>query len=165
MDRNDADVHARCSLLAPAERRFPYQPGTGVWAGRICPSAFANVNPGNTDVDLVRRQTQAVELRLAERLTEVMSVTMQREVPAATHRLPSKMLGNMGGGRIPVDPRDEEGVRTLQTVFQFDVTLPTHMRAAQVGGRAYVRFDHGAEPLARQWYRALRQLFLSHFHV
>ena len=117
------------------------------------------------DVDLVRRQTQAVELRLAERLAEVMPVVMQREVPAATYRLPSKALGSMGGGRIPVDPRDEEGVRTLQTVFQFDVTLPADRPVSQVGGRAYVRFDHGAEPLARQWYRALRQLFLSHFHV
>ena len=117
------------------------------------------------DVDLVRRQTQAVELRLAERLAEVMPVVMRREVPAATYRLPSKALGSMGGGRIPVDPRDEEGVRTLQTVFQFDVTLPADRPVSQVGGRAYVRFDHGAEPLARQWYRALRQLFLSHFHV
>ena len=113
----------------------------------------------------MRRQTQAVELRLAERLAEVMPVVMQREVPAATYRLPSKALGSMGGGRIPVDPRDEEGVRTLQTVFQFDVTLPGDRPVSQVGGRAYVRFDHGAEPLARQWYRALRQLFLSHFHV
>ncbi|MFQ6023534.1 MAG: PqqD family peptide modification chaperone [Acidiferrobacterales bacterium] len=117
------------------------------------------------DVDLVRRQTQVVEVRLAERMAEVMPVMVQREVPAAIHRLPSKALASTGGGRIPVDPRDEEGVRTLQTIFQFDVTLPAHVRAARVGGRAYVRFDHGGEPLARQWYRALRQLFLSHFHV
>ena len=66
---------------------------------------------------------------------------------------------------VTVDPQDEEGVHTLQTIFQFDVTLPAHVRVARVGGRAYVRFDHGGEPLAQQWYRAIRQLFLSHFNV
>jgi hypothetical protein len=25
-----------------------------------------------------------------------------------------------------------------------------------------VRFDHGAQPLARRWYRQIRQVFLQH---
>jgi hypothetical protein len=29
----------------------------------------------------------------------------------------------------------------------------------------YVRFDHGHKPLALQWYRSLRQLFLSRLDV
>jgi hypothetical protein len=29
----------------------------------------------------------------------------------------------------------------------------------------YVRFEHLSEPLAHQWYRRLRQLFLSRFDV
>jgi putative peptide zinc metalloprotease protein len=29
----------------------------------------------------------------------------------------------------------------------------------------YVRFDHGWEPLAVQWARELRQLFLARFNV
>ncbi len=33
----------------------------------------------------------------------------------------------------------------------------------RIGGRAYVRFDHGTEPLARQAYRRIRQLFLRRF--
>ena len=33
------------------------------------------------------------------------------------------------------------------------------------GGRAHVRFDHGTEPLAQQWYRSLRQLFLRQFTI
>ena len=33
------------------------------------------------------------------------------------------------------------------------------------GGRVYIRFDHGLEPLGMQWYRRIRQLFLSRFHV
>ena len=34
-----------------------------------------------------------------------------------------------------------------------------------VGGRVYVRFDHGTEPLATRWYRGLRRLFLKRFNV
>jgi putative peptide zinc metalloprotease protein len=34
-----------------------------------------------------------------------------------------------------------------------------------VGGRVHVRFDHGWAPLGLQWYRQVRQLFLSHFNV
>jgi len=34
----------------------------------------------------------------------------------------------------------------------------------RVGARAYVRFDHGAEPIAVQGYRQLRQLFLQYFN-
>jgi len=34
-----------------------------------------------------------------------------------------------------------------------------------IGARTYVRFDHGGQPLAKQWYRSLRQLFLRQFNV
>ena len=33
------------------------------------------------------------------------------------------------------------------------------------GQRVHVRFDHRPEPLAVQWYRSLRRLFLTHFNV
>ncbi len=167
---------AELVIRAPTDGKFVVPdiqdlPGRFIEQGQLVayvldhPVKTVRVVVSQADADLVRRRTHAVELRLVERLAEVMPAVLQGEVPAATNRLPSKVLGTMGGGHIPVDPRDEEGVRTLDTVFQFDVTLPAHMRAAQVGGRAYVRFDHGTEPLARKWYRALRQLFLSHFHV
>ena len=43
--------------------------------------------------------------------------------------------------------------------------LPAELTLVNAGGRAYVRFDHGAEPLGFQLYRRVRQLFLSRFHV
>lgn len=39
------------------------------------------------------------------------------------------------------------------------------MSAAHIGTRVHVLFDHGAEPLAQQWYRRLRQLFLRQLSV
>jgi putative peptide zinc metalloprotease protein len=62
-----------------------------------------------------------------------------------------------------VDPGDSEGVRTLDNVFHIELEIPTPV--PRIGGRAYVRFEHGSEPLARQTYRRLRQLFLRHFDV
>jgi putative peptide zinc metalloprotease protein len=64
---------------------------------------------------------------------------------------------------VPVDPGDSEGVRTLDNVFHIELEIPTSV--PRIGGRAYVRFDHGSEPLARQTYRRVRQLFLRHFDV
>jgi putative peptide zinc metalloprotease protein len=116
-------------------------------------------------IDLVRFHTKSVEVRLAERLTDVTPGAIRRLVPGATEQLPTTALGSEGGGQIVVDPRDPKGVTAVQKVFQVDVELPASAAYLNVGGRAYVRFDHGWQPLAVQWYLALRQLFLARFNV
>ena len=118
-----------------------------------------------SDIDLVRRRTQRVDVRLAERFAEIIPATVTRELPAALDRLPSVALGTSGGGVIPIDPTAEGGDVALQKVFQFELALPPSARVAQVGGRVFVRFDHGSEALVWQVYRAVRQMFLSKFNV
>ena len=118
-----------------------------------------------SDIDLVRRRTQRVDVRLAERFAEVIPATVTREVPAALDRLPSVALGTFGGGVIPIDPSEEGYDIALQKVFQFELALPSTARVTQVGGRVFVRFDHGSETLAWQVYRSVRQMFLSKFNV
>ena len=118
-----------------------------------------------SSIDLIRFHSRQVEVRLAERLTDVVGGVMRRVVPGASEQLPTTALGSEGGGQIVVDPRDPKGVTATQKVFQVDVELPTSSSRLNVGGRAYVRFDHGWEPLAVQWYLAVRQLFLSRFNV
>ena len=66
---------------------------------------------------------------------------------------------------IAIDPRDMSGVKTFQKIFLFDIGLPTSERFINVGGRVYVRFSHGYEPVIRRWFRGLRQVFLSKFNV
>jgi len=117
------------------------------------------------DIGLVRERTQSVQVKLAERIAETFPAFIQREVPAATDRLPSAVLSNTGGGRIATDPDDPEGLRTLDPVFQLDLQLPEQIPVAGLGGRVYVRFEHGTEPLIWQWHRRLRQLFLRRFSV
>jgi putative peptide zinc metalloprotease protein len=118
-----------------------------------------------TDIDLIRSGTQAVQVRLAERLESPMSAEVKRLVPAASEDLPSPALGSEGGGQVPLDPHDPKGQKAIRKIFQVDLELPAQQGLVNVGGRVYVRFDHGWEPLAAQWYRQGRQLFLARFNV
>jgi putative peptide zinc metalloprotease protein len=115
------------------------------------------------DIGLIRQHTSAVRLRLSERLDRPVRAQINRAVPLATDHLPSAVLGTLGGGELAVDPGDPRGVKVLQEIFQIELKLDDP--ATRLGGRAYVRFDHGSEPLAHQWYRRARQLFLRRFHV
>lgn len=117
------------------------------------------------DIDLVRYETRAVHVRLAERLDDSVPALMRRVVPGATDSLPTAALGSGGGGKLAVDLRDDRGMKALERVFQVDVELQQGARHVNVGGRAFLRFDHGRATLARQWYRRARQLFLSRFDV
>jgi putative peptide zinc metalloprotease protein len=115
------------------------------------------------DIGLVRHRTHSVSVRLAERLPAPLPARVSRQVPAAVERLPSAALGPQGGGPFAVDPEDDTGLRTLEGLFEIELALPVPVE--RLGTRVYVRFDHGNETLARQWFRRLRQLFLSRFNV
>lgn len=117
------------------------------------------------DVDLVRGGTRGVDVRLAERVDSPSSADIVRLVPGASERLPSPALGSAGGGPLAIDPGDSSGQKTLQKFFEIELKLPPEERTLNVGGRAYVRFHHGWEPIGFQWYRKARQLFLSRFNV
>jgi putative peptide zinc metalloprotease protein len=117
------------------------------------------------DIDLVRTKLRAVRLRLAENPRRTFPATVLREVPGGVDELPSLALTPAGGGEIPVDPQESSGVKSLERVFVFDVELPRDALPDTFGSRVYVRFEHAYEPLATQWYRRLRQLFLSRFDV
>jgi putative peptide zinc metalloprotease protein len=117
------------------------------------------------DVDLVRGSTRDVDVRLAERIDSPSHADVVRLVPGASERLPSPALGTGGGGPLAVDPSDSSGQKTLQKFFEIELKLPPEERTLNVGGRAYVRFHHGWEPIGFQWYRKARQLFLARFNV
>jgi putative peptide zinc metalloprotease protein len=117
------------------------------------------------DVDFVRQRTSKVKIRFPEKIDETIPAVVKREVPAATDQLPSRTLSQQGGGQIAIDPRDMMGVKAFQKIFLFDIELPEQIGLYNVGGRVYVRFDHGWEPLIWRWYRSARQLFLRRFNV
>ncbi len=120
---------------------------------------------GQDRIGLVRDRSESVRVRLdtwdaPSELTEIL-----RQVPSATSRLPSAALGSAGGGPIALDPSDGSGRTALKPLFVLDLALTPGLAAGYPGQRVEVRFDHGAEPLAVQWIRGLRQMFLSRFGV
>lgn len=120
---------------------------------------------GQDAIDLVRRRTRAVDVRLSQRLSEVLPARIEREIPSVTNRLPSLALSTMGGGRIAIDPRDPSGTKALEKIYELELRLSRAPQFSAVGARVHVRFDHGMEALAWRLYRNVRQLFLKQFNV
>lgn len=115
------------------------------------------------DIDLVRYETVRVDVRHSGDLSEIIPAMIEREVPAATHKLPSPVLSREGGGDIALDPNESGKMKTFQKIFLFDVELLDEVPVTRVGSRVYVRFGHGNEPLVKRWYRMARRLFLKRF--
>ena len=146
-------------------------PGRFVHKGELIGYVAARADAGvrvvvsQSDILLIRQHTLGVEVKLASRPRHTIDAVIEREVPAANFVLPSKALGAAGGGRIAVDPSDEQGTKALEKVFQLDLALLDEVPGAYFGERVYVRFAHGDMPLGKQWYWMGRQLFLRHFGV
>ena len=115
------------------------------------------------EVDAVRLDTRAVEVRLATHGAQVWPASMVRGVPGAVRQLPSAVLGSRGGGEAVLDPRDDKGLTTLESLFEFELRLPDGVPDHYLGSRVHVRFTHAAEPVGWRGLRALRRAFLSHF--
>jgi putative peptide zinc metalloprotease protein len=113
------------------------------------------------DAALLRERLQRIEVSLAAEPSPLRA-RLEREQPAATRVLPSAALGATGGGRYAVEATSKDGTLALEPVFLVDVALEGR-RVERLGERAWVRFELAAEPLAAQWHRRLRQLFLRYF--
>jgi len=118
------------------------------------------------NIGQMRERIISIKVRLSNALDEVYDATITRQTPEATNRLPSDALATIGGGKIPVDPAaDGKELTTLQKVFSIDLKFNPKDNHIPLGTRAYVRVNHGGEPLATQWYRRIRQAFLRHFNA
>ncbi|HVK54492.1 MAG TPA: biotin/lipoyl-binding protein [Burkholderiales bacterium] len=114
------------------------------------------------DEGRIRDGIKSVSVRLAESPGQQFEAKMFRETPAATNKLPSVALGDRVGGEFVTDPVDQSGLSTLEPVFLVDVQVPSR-ELLRLGGRAWVRFEHPAKPLAASVVWRFRQLFLKLF--
>ena len=132
------------------------------WVARLMRYSVGSL--AQDDVDLVRRRTERVEVKLAGRIYETYRAEIRREVPAASNKLTNLALSSIGGGSAPVDPREGKEPKTLASWFEFELEMP-ETRTFVLGEHVYVRFEHGSEPLAWRAYRTVRQLFMRQFVV
>jgi putative peptide zinc metalloprotease protein len=120
-----------------------------------------------SDIGLLRRNVDSVEVRFAENRGDRIDARIIRETPAASLELPSAALGTLGGGNIAIDSpmQTEKPRKALKKYFQVDLELRQGVILSGLGERAYVQFYHGSEPIAVQWLRQARQLVLSQLAV
>jgi len=111
---------------------------------------------------LVAGDLQSIELRTFDAPERVLTAAPRVNVPAATHRLPAKALGQPAGGDIVVDPSDVDGLTTRDAIAVFDLEVSAAL-GERVGTRVALRFRHSDEPLLAQALRSARQLLLRHF--
>jgi putative peptide zinc metalloprotease protein len=157
------------TFVAPVEQDMP---GRFVKKGQLVGFVIdasdrltARTMVGQNDVSLVRERTRGVDVIPVHWEGRSARTSIIREVPGGLKALPTPALGTMGGGSIPIDPRDTKGVTALDRYFEYEVALPAADDRAFIGQRVQVRFDHGTEPIGFQVYRSFRQIFLRLFDV
>jgi len=121
---------------------------------------MARVVVEQADIDAVRGDVQALEVRLAEAVDKVLAAELVREVPTARPELPSVALSVEGGGRYALDPGITEVPTAFEPLFQFEIMLE-QVPAHRIGERLYVLFTHTPEPIGFRWWRAARRVLLE----
>ena len=116
-------------------------------------------------IDLVRRKTVSINAISQSDPYHVIEAAWESEIPLATSQLPSRTLGTPAGGQMPVDARDQEGLRLITPMFQVQVRLPGALRDYYIGQTFVVRFLHHAEPVGIRLYKWLRRLLLTYLQL
>ena len=175
LDQIDARIAGLEVRSAAAGRFYPTDPhvlhGKFLRQGEVIGYVFESQRPTvravveQDRIGLLRSHPTSAEVMLADQRGTVVSAQLIREIPAGSEELPSSALGAAGGGDVAVDASDARGRTATDRVFQIELALPEGTAVSGVGGRAYVRLDHGRESLWRQWARRLRQLLLSRLKV
>ncbi|TAN47533.1 MAG: biotin/lipoyl-binding protein [Methylococcaceae bacterium] len=87
-------------------------------------------------------------------------------VPAEQTQLPSAALGISGGGEAAVALDDKTGRQSAEPFFRAIAWLPADSPVALLHGRTgVIRFTLAPKPLARQWYRDLRQVLQRRYRL
>ncbi len=117
------------------------------------------------DIGRIQKYIKKIEIRLVNQSDQIIPATIKRRIPQATNQLPSPALASVNGGKIAIDPAVKDSLQAKEKLFLLDLEFVPSSRQLAIGQRVYVRFHHGTETLALQWYRSFRQVFLRQFNV
>lgn len=117
------------------------------------------------DALLVQQSLRHIALRRTDQPADALTARLRSTtLPSATRRLPTRSLGDTGGGAVVTDPVDPQGLTSRDPVSVLELVSDRPL-GERVGGRVWVRFEFEPRPLAWQVGRWLRQTFLSQFQV
>ena len=160
--------HARGKIVIPNAKnlhdRFIYKGEVVAYIARI-ESPILRVVVSEDEAEIVRQRDplDRVSVRAASDIGVEVDGRVTRELPALSQNLPSMALSTLGGGAIPVDPGSGEVPLALGNWMQLEIEPDQSLTADRLGGRVYVKFHHGFEPLWPRIYRSVRQVFLKQF--
>ncbi len=164
---------AQLAVTAPADGRFMAEsqvalPGRRLPEGRelgllIPDTARARLRAAvpAARIDLVATAPQEVALYLPGVGFAPLTARLLTLAPEATRQVAFPALTRAAGGPIQMDPTDDTGRRAAQPFHVAEIATDLPFDALAVGGRVWVRFDHGRAPLAPRIWRVIRQTFLT----
>lgn len=117
------------------------------------------------EIALVRARARSADIRLVNQPWKNHRAEIRRIAPASTRNLPSLALSTEGGGKHSLNPGAQSRTETLNPLYNIELTAAAISQQTRIGGRAYVRIDLGYEPVAIQFYRRARQIFLERLNV
>lgn len=115
------------------------------------------------DIDPILEKNTNIEIRVFSDPETIFKGEIISANPQSTFRLPSKVLGTNGGGKILLNPEDKAQITTLEEMFQLDIELETSPKHSFPESRVFIKFHLGYQPLLLRWIRSARQLFLNEF--
>ncbi len=116
------------------------------------------------NIGQLRENIEGIKVRFASDPHREYAAKIIRQAPEATNQLPSAVLSTEGGGNFIVSP-ERDNLQLQENIFVVDLEFNPEQRKIALGTRAYVRIFHGGEPITRQLFRRIRQVFLRRFNV
>ncbi|MFP4354237.1 MAG: hypothetical protein ACLFUJ_03860 [Phycisphaerae bacterium] len=105
-----------------------------------------------------------VETRVKARPDLQLAGQLELVARAGRIDLPSRALGLLAGGTIATATDDQQGQRAAEHFFDAVVALDAEAAGpVRIGQRVIVRVELPEKPLARQWWRRIRQLIQRRF--
>lgn len=156
-------------LIAPTLRDLPdtiVQPGQEIGRVAVLDQLVIRGDIDQKDFQLIQLAKKPdgmkVEVRLAGLLGKTITGGAITLPPGAVTQLVDPSLGSHGGGDLPVDPRDPNGIRTQLPTFEASVKLDNEGEIYYPGQRAYVRLTLDNRTLAWLWKNKFLQLIQTH---
>jgi putative peptide zinc metalloprotease protein len=113
---------------------------------------------------ILDRAFEQLEIRIKGRAEVLLTGQIEQIFPAGQVVLPSEALGYSVGGSVPT--QDKEGKKAIENFFEIRIR-PDNSGSARLlcGQRVIARIQMPSCPLAQQWWRFIRQLFLRRFYI
>lgn len=115
------------------------------------------------NIDPILEHIAGIDISVVSEPGKIFTGTIVSRNPQSTFQLPGKALGTAGGGKILINPEDSSQMSTLEKMFQLDIVLDEPLENSFPESRAYIKFQHGFQPLLFRWTRSLQQLFINEF--